>query len=83
MEKNNKQPRDYRGTRGLSLAIVIGVALGTVIGKLMDNMNIGLMLGLVLGVCGWTLLFNRRKPGGQEQETEEQKEASEDSEPRS
>lgn len=61
MDQNNREPR-YRGTKGLSLAIVIGVAIGTVIGKLMDNMNTGLMLGLVIGVCGWVLLFNR-KPG--------------------
>ena len=61
MDQNNKEPQ-YRGTRGLSLAIVIGVAIGTVIGKLMDNMNTGLMMGLVIGVCAWVLLF-KRKPG--------------------
>ena len=33
MEQNNKPDRQYSGTKGLSLAIVIGVALGTVIGK--------------------------------------------------
>ena len=60
MEQNNRQPRQYSGTRGLSLAIVIGAAIGTVIGKLMDNMNTGLMIGLVIGVAGWVLLFNRR-----------------------
>ena len=61
MEQNNKPPKEYRGTRGLSLAIVIGVAIGTVIGKLMDNMNTGLMIGLMIGVMGWVLLFNRRQ----------------------
>lgn len=61
MEQNNKPPKQYSGTKGLSLAIVIGVAIGTVIGKLMDNMNTGLMLGLVIGVAGWVLLFNRRQ----------------------
>ncbi len=54
---NDKQ---YAGTRGLSLAVVLGVALGTVIGKLMDNMRIGLMIGLVLAVCVWTLVTQRR-----------------------
>ena len=52
--------RQYAGTRGLSLAVVLGVALGTVIGKLMDNMRIGLMIGLVLAVCVWTLVTQRR-----------------------
>ena len=60
MDNNDRQPRQYSGTKGLSWAIVIGVAIGTVIGKLMDNMNTGLMLGLVIGVAGWVLLFNRR-----------------------
>lgn len=60
MEQNNRPPVQYSGTKGLSLAIVIGVALGTVIGKLMDNMQYGLMIGLVIAVCGWTLLINRR-----------------------
>lgn len=60
MEQNNKEPRQYTGTKGLSWAIVIGVAIGTVIGKLMDNMNTGLMIGLILGVMGWVLIFNRR-----------------------
>ena len=50
MEQNNRQPRQYSGTRGLSLAIVIGAAIGTVIGKLMDNMNTGLMIGLVIRI---------------------------------
>ena len=78
MEQNNKPPKRYSGTKGLSLAIVIGVAIGTVIGKLMNNMNTGLMLGLVIGVMGWVLLFNRRqKPDGeadnrQENETDKQ-----------
>jgi len=76
MDQNDREPKQYSGTRGLSLAIVIGVAIGTVIGKLMDNMNTGLMIGLVIGVAGWTLLFNRRvgkkaDPGG---ETEADKE---------
>ncbi len=62
MDQNNREPQQYRGTKGLSLAIVIGVAIGTVIGKLMDNMNTGLMIGLVIGVIGWTLLFNRKQP---------------------
>ena len=66
MDNQNKPPKQYRGTRGLSIAIVIGVAIGTVIGKLMNNMNTGLMLGLVLGVLGWTLLSNRR-PGSSEE----------------
>ncbi len=57
---NNQDPKQYTGTKGLSLAIVIGAAIGTVIGKLMNNMNTGLTIGLVLGVCGWVLLFNRR-----------------------
>ena len=52
--------RQYAGTRGLSLAVVLGVALGTVIGKLMDNMRIGLMIGRVLAVCVWTLVTQRR-----------------------
>ena len=60
MEQNNKEPRQYTGTKGLSWAIVIGVAIGTVIGRLMDNMNTGLMIGLVIGVMGWVLVFNRR-----------------------
>ena len=66
MEQNNREPQQYRGTKGLSLAIVIGVAIGTVVGKLMDNMNTGLMIGLVIGVCGWTLL-NKRKPTDEQQ----------------
>jgi len=75
MDQNNREPRQYRGTKGLSLAIVIGVAIGTVIGKLMNNMNTGLMLGLVIGVCGWALLFNRRQAPAEEEHTgaEEQK----------
>ena len=52
--------RQYAGTRGLSFAVVLGVAAGTVIGKLMDNMRIGLMIGLVLAVCVWTLVTQRR-----------------------
>ena len=67
MEQNNKPTKQYSGTKGLSLAIVIGIAIGTVIGKLMNNMSTGLMLGLVLGVLGWVLLFNRRqRPTGAE-----------------
>ena len=77
---NNQDPKQYTGTKGLSLAIVIGAAIGTVIGKLMDNMNTGLMIGLILGVCGWVLLFNRRKPqdspGEQTQPEEEEKQDS-------
>ena len=64
MEQNNKEPRQYSGTKGLSLAIVVGVGIGTVIGKLMDNMQTGLMIGLVLAVCGWALLFNRKQSVG-------------------
>jgi hypothetical protein len=60
MDDKEKQQRQYTGTKGLSWAIVVGVAIGTVIGKLMDNMNTGLMIGLVIGVCGWVLLVNRR-----------------------
>ena len=52
--------RQYAGTRGLSLAVVLGVAVGTVIGKLMDNMRVGLMIGLVLAVCVWTLITQRK-----------------------
>ena len=52
--------RQYAGTRGLSLAVVLGVAAGTVIGKLMDNMRVGLMIGLVLAVCVWTLVTQRK-----------------------
>ena len=81
MEQNNKPPKQYSGTRGLSLAIVIGVAIGTVIGKLMDNMNTGLMLGLVIGVAGWVLLFNRRQKtdveADDQQETETGKQENE------
>ena len=73
MEQNNKEPRQYTGTKGLSWAIVIGVAIGTVIGKLMDNMNTGLMIGLILGVMGWVLIFNRR-PQKSEAEAETQPE---------
>ena len=77
---NNQDPKQYTGTKGLSLAIVIGAAIGTVIGKLLDNMNTGLMIGLILGVCGWVLLFNRRKPqdspGEQTQSEEEEKQDS-------
>ena len=60
MDQNNREPKQYSGTRGLSWAVVIGIAIGTVLGKLMDSMNTGLMLGLMLGVLGWVLLFNRR-----------------------
>lgn len=77
---NNQNPKQYTGTKGLSLAIVIGVAIGTVIGKLMDNMNTGLMIGLILGVCGWVLLFNRRKPQDTaEEQTQPEKEEKQDS----
>ncbi len=58
--KNDREP-SYTGTRGLSLAIVIGAALGTLIGKLTENMNTGLMLGLVIAVAAWALLYNRRQ----------------------
>lgn len=81
MDQNNREPQ-YRGTRGLSLAIVIGVAIGTVIGKLMDNMNTGLMLGLVIGVGAWVLLFNRQQgnPGGESADSEGQKPAEQSTE---
>ncbi|MBR1566895.1 MAG: hypothetical protein IJ649_09040 [Oscillospiraceae bacterium] len=74
MEQNNRPPKQYSGTKGLSLAIVIGVAIGTVIGKLMNNMNIGLMLGLAIGVMGWVLLFNRRQKMDREAETKPENE---------
>ena len=68
----NGSDKQYYGTKGLSLAIVIGVAIGTVIGKLMNNMNVGLMVGIVLGVCGWVLitrLKSAKKSGQPEDET--------------
>lgn len=73
---NNKKPEHYTGTKGLSLAIVIGAVIGTVLGKLMDNMNTGLMIGLVIGVVGWVLLYNRRprQESGAEQATEDAQE---------
>lgn len=73
MEQNNRSPKQYTGTKGLSLAIVVGVALGTLIGKLMDNMQTGMMIGLVLGVCGWVLLFNRRPKRSDGQGSEEER----------
>ena len=75
MEQNNKPPKQYSGTKGLSLAIVIGVAIGTVFGKLMDNMNTGLMLGLVIGVAGWVLLFNRRQKADTDEENTPEEDA--------
>ena len=57
----NNSDKQYIGTKGLSLAAVLGVALGTLIGKLMGNMRTGLMIGLVLAVCVWTVL-TRAKP---------------------
>ena len=69
MEQNNRPPVQYSGTKGLSLAIVIGVAIGTVIGKLTENMQTGLMIGLVIAVCGWTLLINRRAKRGETDES--------------
>ena len=77
MEQNNREPRQYTGTKGLSWAIVIGVAIGTAIGRLTDNMNTGLMIGLILGVMGWVLIVNRRpqksedKADTQPEETQE------------
>lgn len=62
MNNGDKSDRQYSGTKGLSLAVVLGVAIGTAIGKWLDQMNLGLMIGLVLAVCVWTLLVNRR-PG--------------------
>lgn len=60
MDNRDKPESQYSGTKGLSLAIVIGAALGTAIGKWLDKMNVGLMIGLVLAVCIWTLVINRR-----------------------
>ena len=71
MNQNNREPKQYTGTRGLSWAVVIGVAIGTVIGKLMGNMNTGLMIGIVLGVLGWVLLFNRRPKANEKRPDEE------------
>ena len=74
MENNNGQ-KQYYGTRGLSLAIVIGVAIGTLLGKLMNNMNTGLMIGLVVGVCGWVLITrmkSAKKQDAAEDEAEKQ-----------
>ena len=68
MEQNNKPPKQYSGTKGLSLAIVIGVAFVSVIRKLMNSMTTGLMLCLVIGVMGWLLLFNRRQKPDMEAE---------------
>lgn len=78
MEQNNRPPRQYSGTKGLSFAIVVGAILGTVIGKLMDNMQMGLTIGLVLAVCGWTLLFNRRPAKRDEDATIEAEQKDED-----
>ncbi len=75
-DKNNGQ-KQYYGTKGLSLAIVIGVAIGTVIGKLMNQMNTGLMIGLVIGVCGWVLITRmkaEKKTGEPEAQQPEDKE---------
>ena len=79
MDQNNREPKQYTGTRGLSWAVVIGVAIGTVIGKLMGNMNTGLMIGIILGVLGWVLLFNRR-PVEKEQKPHEEPEKQENAE---
>ena len=73
----NGGDKQYYGTKGLSIAIVIGVAIGTVIGKLMDRMNTGLMIGIVIGVCGWVLLTRMRaekkteEPGEKQPDDEE------------
>ena len=70
MENNNGQ-KQYYGTKGLSLDIVIGVAIGTLLGRLMNNMNIGLMIGLVIGVCGWVLI-TRMKAAKKEEPAEDE-----------
>ncbi len=70
MENNNGQ-KQYYGTKGLSLAIVVGVAIGTLLGRLMNNMNTGLMIGLVIGVCGWVLI-TRMKPAKKQDESEDE-----------
>ena len=70
MENNNGQKQDY-GTKGLSLAIVVGVAIGTLLGRLMNNMNTGLMIGLVIGVCGWVLITRMKAAKKQDAAGEE------------
>lgn len=80
MDDREKEQKQYTGTKGLSWAIVVGVAIGTVIGKLTDNMNTGLMIGLAIGVAGWVLLFNRRPQtqSADEDNTQEQSTAESD-----
>ena len=74
MDGNNNGQKQYYGTKGLSLAIVIGVAIGTLLGKLMNNMNTGLMIGLVIGVCGWVLITRMKSAKKDDTEKEEERE---------
>ena len=60
----NGNERQYSGTRGLSLAVVLGVAVGTAIGRLIGNDRIGILIGLVLGVCVWTLVTRMKAQKG-------------------
>ena len=57
--------RQYAGTRGLSLAVVLGVAVGTAIGRLIGNDRVGILIGLVLGVCVWTLVTRLKAQKGE------------------
>ncbi len=70
----NENEKHYAGTRGLSLAVVLGVAAGTTIGRLMGNMRIGLMIGLVLAICIWTLITQHRAKAAPLPEGDEQPE---------
>ena len=61
----NGNDRQYSGTRGLSLAVVLGVAVGTAIGRLIGNDRVGILIGLVLGVCVWTLITRLKAQKGE------------------
>ena len=61
----NGNDRQYSGTRGLSLAVVLGVAVGTAIGRLIGNDRVGILIGLVLGVCVWTLVTRLKAQKGE------------------
>ena len=61
----NGNDRQYSGTRGLSLAVVLGVAVGTAIGRLLGNDRVGILIGLVLGVCVWTLVTRLKAQKGE------------------
>ena len=61
----NGNDRQYSGTRGLSLAVVLGVAVGTAIGRLIGNDRVGILIGLVLGVCVWTLIARLKVQKGE------------------